>query len=145
MINSCALRKAFRELYFTREPRLFRAPGRVNLIGEHTDYNEGFVLPMAIDRGTVVAAREHDGRIVRAHSINANETVEFDLDHPGPLRRGVWLDYVEGVAHALEKRGVTLLGADLLIESDVPVGAGLSSSAALEISVGIAMLALAGR
>jgi galactokinase len=144
VISSCGLRKAFRELYLTGEPRLFRAPGRVNLIGEHTDYNEGFVLPMAINRGTCVAAREHDGRTVRVHSINANETAEFDLDRPGPPRRGVWLDYVEGVAQALEKRGVKLCGADLLIESDVPVGAGLSSSAALEISVGIAILALAG-
>lgn len=144
MISSRALRKTFRELYRTGEPRLFHAPGRVNLIGEHTDYNQGFVLPVAIDRGTTVAAKESDGRIVRAHSINANETVEFDLDHPGPPRRGVWVDYVEGVAVALEKRGVTLRGANLLIESDVPVGAGLSSSAALEISVGTAMLALAG-
>jgi len=135
VISNLVMREAFQKLYLTAEPRVFRAPGRVNLIGEHTDYNEGFVLPMAIDRETRVAIRKHEGRGVRVHSINANETAAFDLDHPGPPRRGVWLDYIEGVAQALEKRGTTLCGADLLIESDVPVGAGLSSSAALEISV----------
>jgi galactokinase len=144
LIQRAALRKAFTE-HYGREPRLFRAPGRVNLIGEHTDYNEGFVLPMAIDRETVVAAAPRKDRQVRAFSLNLNEAVEFDLDHPGPPQRGLWLDYLEGVAQALEQTGARLQGADLMIFSDVPTGAGLSSSAALEVSVGLALSCISGR
>jgi galactokinase len=138
-----ALRDAFRRLYGT-EPRLFRAPGRVNLIGEHTDYNDGFVLPVAIDRGTTVAAAPRPGRRVRVRSLDLGRDAEFDLDAPGPRRRGSWLDYVEGVAAALSARGIALVGADLAISSDVPIGAGLSSSAALEMAVGKALAATAG-
>src|SRR6185295_17387717 len=137
------LRSDFARLYGS-QPRLFRAPGRINLIGEHTDYNDGYVLPMAIDRETVVAAAARDDRLVRARSGMQGETVQLDLDRPGPPRRGAWFDYLEGVAQALIGRGKLLRGADLLIESDVPVGAGLSSSAALEISVGFALLAISG-
>ncbi len=133
----------FREL-FGAEPRIFRAPGRVNLIGEHTDYNEGFVLPMAIHRGTTVAAARRGDRTVRVHSINLRETAEFDLDKPGTTRRGIWLDYVEGMAQALLGAGAALSGADLVLSSDVSIGGGLSSSAALEISVGAALLAVSG-
>ncbi|MDX6693469.1 MAG: galactokinase [Blastocatellia bacterium] len=140
MIEANALRVAFGERFGGGEPRLFAAPGRVNMIGEHTDYNEGFVLPMAIDRATVVAARTNGSRRVRVHSLNLDETAEFDLDAPGPRQRGIWLDYVEGVAQSLLARGLALRGADMLLASDVPVGAGLSSSAALEISVGSALL-----
>jgi galactokinase len=131
----------FRELYGS-EPRLFRAPGRVNLIGEHTDYNEGFVLPMAIHRGTTVAAGKRADRIVRVHSVNMRESAQFDLDRPGPTQRGIWLDYVEGVAQALVSLGLSISGADLVITSDVSIGGGLSSSAALEISVATALVAL---
>ncbi len=138
MIEPNEVRRAFQNLYET-EPRLFRAPGRVNLIGEHTDYNDGFVMPMAINRDTVVAARARKDRRVRVHTFNLNETVEFDLDHPGPGGRRHWLDYVEGVAQSLLRRGIQLRGADLALKSDVPEGAGLSSSAALEISVGLAL------
>jgi galactokinase len=125
-------------------PRVFRAPGRVNLIGEHTDYNEGFVLPVAIEFETLAAARARADRLVRVYSLNQHSGAEFDLDVPGPTRRGLWLDYVEGVARALERRGFKLRGADLAVLSDVPVGAGLSSSAALEISTGLALSAVAG-
>ena len=134
--------RAFQTLYDSAAPRLFRAPGRVNLIGEHTDYNDGFVLPMAINRDTVVAARARSDRLVRVHTLNSNESAEFDLDRPGPGHRRHWLDYIEGVAQSLERRGVRLRGADLALKSDVPGGAGLSSSAALEISVGLAMLSV---
>ena len=143
MVDVNEVRRAFQSLYGA-EPRLFRAPGRVNLIGEHTDYNEGFVLPVAIDRETLVAAAARPDRRVRVHSLNEAEGAEFDLDVPGPVRRGVWLDYVEGVARALERRGFRLRGADLALLSDVPVGAGLSSSAALEVSTGLALSAVAG-
>ncbi|MBC8145967.1 MAG: galactokinase [bacterium] len=128
---------------FGREARVFAAPGRVNLIGEHTDYNDGFVLPIAIDRQTITAAAKRDDRRMRVHSANANETLEFNLDEPGNGNRGIWLDYVEGVARVLESRGTRLVGADLFIDSDVPLGAGLSSSAALEVSTGYAMLSIA--
>ncbi|HYP02348.1 MAG TPA: galactokinase [Pyrinomonadaceae bacterium] len=143
VIDTAALRRAFRDLYGTRA-RLFRAPGRVNLIGEHTDYNDGFVLPMAIDRETVVAAQERADRRVRVYSSNVGEHAEFDLDRPGARERGIWLDYVEGVARALERRGVRLRGSDLAISSDVPSGAGLSSSAALEVSAGLALASVSG-
>ncbi|HKP71692.1 MAG TPA: galactokinase [Pyrinomonadaceae bacterium] len=143
MIDTNALRRAFKDLYGLT-PRLFRAPGRVNLIGEHTDYNEGFVLPMAIDREACVAAAARYDRRVRIYSLNLDEHAEFDLDHPGQTERGIWLDYVEGVARALERRGVTLQGADLAVSSDVPAGAGLSSSAALEVSAGLALASISG-
>jgi galactokinase len=144
VIERGRLRREFVALY-GREPRLFRAPGRVNLIGEHTDYNGGFVLPMAIDRETVVAAATREDRIVRAHTLNLGESAAFDLDRPGEPRRGLWLDYVEGVARELEARGVRLRGAELMILSDVPAGAGLSSSAALEVALGLALTRISGR
>ncbi|MEJ7618093.1 MAG: galactokinase family protein [Pyrinomonadaceae bacterium] len=137
------LKSVYRDLYGA-EPRLFRAPGRVNLIGEHTDYNDGFVLPVAIERETIVAARARADRLVRIHSLNMSESREFDLDRPGPPRRRDWLDYVEGVAQALLARGAGLSGADLAVLSDVPEGSGLSSSAALEISIGLALLSVSG-
>ena len=143
MIDRAVLRQAFREKYGP-EPRLFRAPGRVNLIGEHTDYNDGFVLPMAIERETAVAAAPRPDRLVRIHALDYGEDAEFDLDRPGPTRRGLWLDYVEGVARALERRGVRLGGADLAVSSSVPAGAGLSSSAALEVSSGLALASVSG-
>lgn len=135
------IRRKF-EARYQEAPRLFSAPGRVNLIGEHTDYNDGFVLPMAIDRRTYVAASARSDTRVVAHSLNADSTVEFDLARPGPTRRGSWLDYVEGTARALIARGFTLRGANLLVHSDVPSGAGLSASAALELSVGFALASL---
>jgi len=121
---------------------MFSAPGRVNLIGEHTDYNDGYVLPMAIDRETVVAVVARADRRVRVFSLNLNEATEFDLDNPGAPQRGIWLDYVEGVAHILEERGLQLRGADLMLSSDVPAGAGLSSSAALEVATGLALASI---
>ncbi|HEX8117385.1 MAG TPA: galactokinase family protein, partial [Pyrinomonadaceae bacterium] len=144
MLEREAVGMAFLERY-GRAARIFRAPGRVNLIGEHTDYNGGFVLPMAIERETVVAAAPRADRTVRAFSVGLGEELSFDLDRPNPPRRGVWLDYVEGVARALESRGLKLSGADLLIDSDVPAGAGLSSSAALEISVGLALVRISNQ
>ena len=137
------LMRAFAERY-GRAGRCFRAPGRVNLIGEHTDYNGGFVLPMAIDRSTLVAAAAREDRLVNVHSLNRGESFTFDLDRPGEPRRGLWLDYVEGVARALESRGARLRGADLMLVSDVPEGAGLSSSAALEVSSGLALASVSG-
>ena len=143
MVDLQLLKARFTELY-RQLPRVFSAPGRVNLIGEHTDYNDGFVLPIAIDRRTFVAgAPRLDARIV-VHSQAFAQTLEFDLSQPGQTRRGTWLDFVEGTARALLARGIPILGANLLIESDVPAGAGLSASAALELSVGYALASLGG-
>jgi len=109
-----------------------RAPGRVNLIGEHTDYNEGWVLPCAIDRDTwVLGAHRSDGRI-RVAARDLGELDEFDAE--APRRRGAWIDYVQGVVWELRRRGVELRGSDLLIGSLVPREAGLSSSAALAVA-----------
>jgi galactokinase len=141
LIDREFLRKSFEQLYHT-EARLFRAPGRVNLIGEHTDYNEGFVLPVAIDRETVVAGRARQDKLVRVHALDVNDAAEFDLSAKGEKRRGIWLDYVEGIARTLQENGASLRGAELMIHSDVPIGAGLSSSAALEVAVGLALLSL---
>ncbi len=143
MIERQTLWSEFQERY-GRAPRLFRAPGRVNLIGEHTDYNGGFVLPMAIGLETVVAAAPRDDQRVRVYSLNMNEAAEFDLENPGTPRRGMWLDYVEGVAQALLSRGMRVVGADLMISSDVLPGSGLSSSAALEVASGLALTRVAG-
>jgi galactokinase len=125
------------------EPRLFRAPGRVNLIGEHTDYNDGFVLPAAIERETMVGAGARTDRAVRARCADDDTTVSFDLDQPGTGRRGGWIDHVEGVAHSLQAGGARLEGCDIVFATDIPLGAGLSSSAALQVAVGMALLAVA--
>jgi galactokinase len=138
------LQTEFQKLY-GQSPRFFRAPGRVNLIGEHTDYNGGFVLPMAIERQTIVAAAARKDRKIRVRSTNLDEDGEVNLDAPEQKMRDSWLDFVEGVARILERQGVKLRGADLLISSDVPHGAGLSSSAALEISVGLALTKISGQ
>nr|MBI2913056.1 galactokinase [Chloroflexota bacterium] len=110
------------------------APGRVNLIGEHTDYNEGHVLPLAIDRTVAVAASLRDDPLVRAISLDLGEDDEFALDHTPPAPGGGWRNYVRGVVWALGQAGHALRGVDLVISGDVPIGAGLSSSAALEVA-----------
>ena len=123
-------------------PRTFRAPGRVNLIGEHTDYNDGFVMPAAIDRSVFVRVWPRDDRKLQISAENfGGEQVEFDLDEPNPAPRGDWSDYVIGVAVMLERAGHRLRGAFLQVRGEVPVGAGLSSSAAVEVSTACALTA----
>jgi galactokinase len=133
-----SLARKFRELY-CQSPAIFRAPGRVNLIGEHTDYNDGFVMPAAIDYYTWVAAAPRSDRILRVRTEQYQESVEIPLDAAeGPPRRH-WSDYARGVARVLERNGHRLTGADVLIDGQVPPGAGLSSSAALELAVALAL------
>ena len=134
---------AKREL-LNQSKRMFRAPGRVNLIGEHTDYNEGFVLPAAIGFSTWVTSAPRNDRIVSVYAENFSEQIEFDLDEPGPHAQGHWSDYVRGVAVTLERAGHRLRGAELRIRGEVPIGSGLSSSAALEVSSGFALLTNSG-
>ena len=126
--------KLFAERFPTSgKPAIYRAPGRVNLIGEHTDYNLGFVLPIAIDFATWVAVSPNDSGRLRIRSENMNEMREWAVaDIPGLRPAHDWTDYVIGVARQIPN----LAALDLLIYSTVPVGAGLSSSAALEVSVG---------
>lgn len=146
MIDGKHLAERFQRFYEHRPPpRLFRAPGRVNLIGEHTDYNGGFVLPMAIDLEAAVAIAERRDRKICVHSVNIDESAEFDLDAERKHGEKSWLNFVEGAARILERRGFRLTGADILIWSDVPAGAGLSSSAALETAVGLALTEISGQ
>lgn len=124
-------------------PALSRAPGRVNLIGEHTDYNGGFVMPAALHYATTAACAPRADRTLRLYSTMTDEEVSVDLDHLSE-RRGHWSDYVVGMALMLERAGHRLRGADMMIDSTVPVGSGLSSSAALEVSSGHALVHAAG-
>jgi galactokinase len=141
MFSKSELEAGFGQM-FGGVPQLFRAPGRVNLIGEHTDYNDGFVMPSAIEFETRAAAAPRSDRKLRVHSVRGGLDAEFDLDDPTPTPRKNWTDYVFGVAVMLERAGKRLRGADVLISTSVPVGSGLSSSAALEMSFGYALLAI---
>ncbi|KRC49367.1 galactokinase [Leifsonia sp. Root227] len=135
-------RDSFTEIFGREADGVWSAPGRVNLIGEHTDYNEGFVLPLAINRRTVAALGLRDDRTVRVGSSFADELVEVDLGDLRPEVLSGWSAYPLGVAWALGEFGADLdavPGFDVLIDSNVPVGAGLSSSAAIESAVAIAL------
>ncbi len=126
--------------YMGREPDGFwQAPGRVNLIGEHTDYNDGFVLPFAIDRHVLIAASRRDDGVFRISSLDKPELVEIaDVRtlEPLPAWRGTWASYIGGMAWALRDAGYAVGGADMVVGSTVQAGAGLSSSAALECGTG---------
>jgi galactokinase len=119
---------------------IYRAPGRVNLIGEHTDYNDGFVLPAAIEFYCWAAVASRGDRKLVIHSENFNETVEASLDSLSPLEKKHWANYPLGVAWALAQAGKPLTGANIYISGEVPLGAGLSSSAAVEVAIGFALL-----
>jgi galactokinase len=138
MIDLAKLVREFQKR-FVSVPRIFRAPGRVNLIGEHIDYSEGFVLPIAIDRHCAVLAAPRTDRRLRFHSEEFDETIECALTDSAP-KPGHWSAYVRGVAWVLTQAGEHLTGADMLIASDVPIGAGLSSSAAIEVATAFALL-----
>lgn len=123
---------------------LARAPGRVNLIGEHTDYNDGYVLPIALEFCTWVGcARRRDG-VGHAVSLDLSDEQSWPLDDWNAEEHPHWTSYVAGVADLLRRRGVSLNGFDLLIRSEVPVGGGLSSSAALEVATALALTSIAG-
>ena len=136
MSNRERVAAAFNE-HFGKAPEwIARAPGRVNIIGEHTDYNDGFVLPMAIDRAVYIAGQSTGVHTVKVHSLDFNETRSFDLADTIALKpaAGDWLEYLKGTAWALQDAGYLLEGWEGVLVGDVPVGAGLSSSAAVEMA-----------
>ena len=125
-------------------PRVFRAPGRVNLIGEHTDYSGGYVLPVALNLACEVGAAPSVNGRLRVRSIDLGREASWEVEQIDTAQpRGEWSDYVVGVALQLAKRGVPIPTGELAVSSTVPLGAGLSSSAALEVGVGLALLGLA--
>ena len=132
------------ERRFGVTPRVYRAPGRVNLIGEHTDYNDGYVLPAAIGLFCYVAAAPRDDRLIVLESEEVGRRVEWSIEDPDPPPRASWSQYVLGVAALLRRRDRNLQGAMLLVSSDVPMGAGLSSSAAIEVGAALALADLSG-
>lgn len=139
---AAAATDAFARIHGGDPEGVWSSPGRVNLIGEHTDYNEGFVFPFAIDRHTVVAARRRDDRFVRVSSGLREGVEEIAIDDLAPDALGGWSAYALGVIWAAGQLGADLSevrGLDLHVESDVPLGAGLSSSAALEGAVAVAI------
>ena len=134
-------RDAFTSVFEGQADVTVQAPGRVNLIGEHTDYNEGFVFPAAIDRWAVVAARPRVDSRVRIYSAMHEEVAEFQVDDV-LVAQGNWADYPKGVVREFQKLGHSLCGFDAAIVGNVPMGAGLSSSAAAEMAVGKGLVVL---
>jgi len=120
----------------------FSAPGRVNLIGEHTDYNEGFVLPMAIEKEIIMLGQLRKDREVRVFDLVYNVGIDFSLDKLISLRKNIWANYLMGVMDEIQKAGYPLQGANLIFISNIPKGAGLSSSAALEVVTALTMAKL---
>ena len=143
MHNSSDLR-ALHIARFQSEPAIFAAPGRVNLIGEHTDYAEGFVMPAAIDFATLAAiSPRSDGKIV-VYSENYGQERTFDASQLPPAAGRHWTDYPLGVVSIFAGEGYTIPGFSLSLWGDVPLGSGLSSSAALEVATALALLSILG-
>src|SRR3954470_23460656 len=136
------LRTAFERAFGAPPELVVRSPGRVNLIGEHTDYNDGFTLPVALDLGTDVAVRRRPDGLLRTHARRLDATDTRPADALRPAEGPEWVRYVAGAAALLRESRGNLPGADLLIDSDLPIGAGLSSSASLELGVLVALLGL---
>jgi len=138
--------KAWRARFGSAEGVLWaRAPGRVNIIGEHTDYNQGYVFPIAIDRDIVVAFRPNGTRMVNLHALNLSDDASFSLVDPKPAPEHPWMVYPMGLARVLAEKGVEVPGLDVVFHGTVPTGGGLSSSAALTVAFGLAYARAAGR
>lgn len=141
--RAASVRDSFREYFGAAPSLLAAAPGRINLIGEHTDYNDGFVLPAGIDRDAVVSLRQNDLNRYRLVALDLGERVEVDLEGLAP-RAEQWANYLLGVVAALHGRGLCVPGFDCVLTCDVPQGAGLSSSAAIECALAVGLDALCG-
>ena len=143
-MNEQELIAAFTSHYGAAPTLIARAPGRVNLIGEHTDYNDGFVFPAALDMGTLVLARPRADGQLRTLALRMQAEDSASLADLRPQAGPEWTRYVRGVAAVLGEAGCPMPGADLLIDSDLPLGAGLSSSASVEMGVAVALLDIGG-
>lgn len=133
-MNTEALKKSFKDLYQKEAEALFFSPGRVNLIGEHTDYNGGYVFPCALNFGTYLLVRKNNEKLVRFASTNMDLKVDLSLDKLGDLQPdGAWVNYPLGVIDQFAKKGTKVEGMDLLYSGNIPNGAGLSSSASIEL------------
>jgi galactokinase len=137
--------EAFASRFGAQPTAVAIGPGRVNLIGEHTDYNDGYVLPVALKRDVRLALRPRPDRQVRLLSLEYDEYFEFDLDQLVRNHEMLWTNYVQGVAWSLEEQGLRLSGIDGVISGNVPRGSGLSSSAALEIASALALMTASGQ
>jgi len=136
------LRAAFSKAFGNaRNTTITKAPGRVNIIGEHTDYTDGYVLPIAIDRSVLVAMRPNGSSTVNIHSVNYDQSASFDLSAEALCENAQWLRYPFGTAKVLQARGHVLEGIDAAVEGNVPLGGGLSSSAAIEVAFALAYCA----
>ena len=136
-----SLIEKFSEYYGSDPKFVIRAPGRVNIIGEHTDYNDGFVLPMAIDRAIWIALQPRQDRQVKLYSMDFDQEASFDFNQLVKVDAN-WIEYIKGVAWVLEQAGYVLSGWEGVLAGDIPIGAGLSSSAALEIATACAFSAV---
>ncbi|HOU41547.1 MAG TPA: galactokinase [Promineifilum sp.] len=143
-MNPLNLTERFTAAFGAPPQLIVRSPGRVNLIGEHTDYNDGWVFPAALDMGTVIAARRREDGQLRSVAARLGEEDAAPLTDLRPREEPGWTRYIRGVAALLLADGQPLSGADLLIDGDLPLGSGLSSSASLELGVATALLGLAG-
>ena len=143
-INRTSVLTAFQSK-FGGSPRLFRAPARINIIGEHTDYNDGLVLPANLDLYTWLALAPRADRQVRVHTLNFNQTNTFDLDALARTAEDGWPRYIVAVMQTLQDEGLQLSGADILIAGQIPLGSGLTSSASLETVVAFALLSELGQ
>lgn len=143
MDRVAAIQKAFSERFWKPAEHVVRAPGRVNLIGEHTDYNDGFVLPVAIERDMMVALAARPDREVTLYSQDFGEAATFSLDDIHKDQVHTWSNYARGVARELQSAGIALRGLDAVTQGNIPIGAGLSSSAAFEVAMALAFITVA--
>ena len=128
------VKKSFKS-HFKTKPLVFFSPGRINLIGEYTDYNDGFVFPAAINKGIALAIQKSSSKISKVYALNKEEMHEFSLNDIQPLENGGWRNYILGVVSEIQKKGIELENFNIVFAGDIPGGAGMSSSAALENSV----------
>ena len=142
MSNIEELKKKFREIFKDSNVRIFHSPGRVNLLGEHTDYNGGYVLPAALNVGTTVCISKRDDKKIVLKATDLDDVVSADIDNLLSYRNIRWGNYQLGVAYELMKAGYKVGGCNMLFDDAVPHGAGLSSSAAIECATGIALISM---
>jgi galactokinase len=127
---------------FGKEPQLYRSPARINIIGEHTDYNDGFVMPAAIDKEIIFAIAENGSNKARIYAMDLDQSTEFEIIDTAPDSIQTWSNYLRGVIAGLTSKGIQLKGFDLVFGGNIPLGAGVSSSAAIEGGIGVALQGL---